>query len=146
MPKKNLQFKKTVDEISNIIKEEAKKKNIEKQKKNFYKTNPKKQKILYLGVVFFTIMVFIFWFISFYPFFQKNNFKDTSSFINNTKKDIGDIINTFSNSENEETKNTLETEKINIENKINTSTPENKIIEKILLKIKENTSTEEIKK
>lgn len=153
--KNNLKFKKTVDEISDILKEEVKKENeknkIEQIEKR--KNENKKNKLLIYGVLFFTILIVSFWAIDVYSFLQINkNRSKTKNLFETTKQDISDILNTFRDKENTFYK---KIDKINTEiEKINTSTEtnteienetQNEFAEKIINEIKNySTSTDEV--
>lgn len=154
--KNNSKFKKTVDEISNILTEEVKKeteknKQTSESKENL-EINKHKHRVILFGVIFFTAMIIVFWSMDVYSFLKTNKTNsETTNLIKNTKQDISDVLNTFKDKENTLNQKIEDiNQEIKKENDLKQKTEElenepkeNEILQKILVEIKQyNTSTE----
>ncbi|MFA5211477.1 MAG: hypothetical protein WC414_03150 [Patescibacteria group bacterium] len=138
----NSDFEKTVDEISDILKEETKKKNLEK-KKPIYESPIAGQKILFWGVLFFVLLIIFLWLSNVYGLFNKNQniAQESEKIIDETKQDLKEVMNNIGTK--------LESIKIEEDtvSTTNSKNEEGKMIENILNELKQiNTSTTDVEK
>ncbi len=138
----NSDFEKTVDEISDILKEETKKKNLEK-KKPIYESPIAGQKILFWGVLFFVLLIIFLWLSNVYGLFNKNQniTQESEKIIDETKQDLKEVMNNIGTK--------LESIKIEEDtvSTTNSKNEEGKMIENILNELKQiNTSTTDVEK